>query len=124
MSVSTILLPVFVHVAFVFVLIFRDWRAAPPANERAETWRAETWRDELALAVLFYVLTICAWQTRLADILFLMLASIFVALRIIGGLGYGPTNRPSQRNALLLASVILLAVMWAIYAIRLLLALG
>jgi hypothetical protein len=119
MSVSTILLPVFVHVAFVFVLIFRDWRAAPPVNERAETWR-----DELALAVLFYVLTICAWQTRLADILFLMLASIFVALRIIGGLGYGPTNRPSQRNGLLLASVILLAVMWAIYAIRLLLALG
>jgi hypothetical protein len=119
MSVSTILLPVFVHVAFVFVLMFRDWRAAPPVNERAGIWR-----DELALAVLFYVLTICAWQTRLADILFLVLASIFIALRIIGGLGYGPTNRLSQRNGLLLASVILLAVMWAIYAVRLLLALG
>jgi len=120
MSVSTILLPVFVHVAFVFVLMFRDWRAAPPVNERAGIWR-----DELALAVLFYVLTICAWQTRLADILFLVLASIFIALRIIGGLGwYGPTNRPSQRNGLQLASVILLAVMWAIYAVRLLLALG
>ena len=119
MSVSTILLPIFVHVAFVFVLIFRDWRAAPPANERAGIWR-----DELTLAVLFYVLTICAWQTRLADILFLVLASIFVALRIIGGLGYGPANRQSQRNGLLLASVILLAVMWTIYAVRLLLALG
>jgi hypothetical protein len=119
MSVSTILLPVFVHVAFVFVLMFRDWRPASPANEPAKIWR-----DELALAVLFYVLTICAWQTRLADILFLVLASIFVALRIIGGLGHGPVNQPSQRNGLLLASVILLAVMWAIYAVRLLLALG
>jgi hypothetical protein len=119
MSVSTILLPVLVHVAFVFVLVFQDWRAGPPANERTAIWR-----DELALAVLFYVLTICAWQTRLADILFLVLASIFVALRIIGGFEYGPANRPSQRNGLLLASVILLAVMWAIYAIRLLLGLG
>jgi hypothetical protein len=124
MSVSTILLPVFVHVALVFVLMFRDWRAAPPVNERAETSRAENWRDELAFAVLFYVLTICAWQTRLADILFLTLASIFVALRIIGGLGYGATNRPSQRNGLLFASMVLLAIMWAIYALRLLLALG
>jgi hypothetical protein len=119
MSVSTILLPVFVHVAMVFMLMFRGWRAAPPENERAGIWR-----DELALAVLFYVLTICAWQTRLADILFLALASIFVALRIIDGLGYGSAYRPSQRNGLLLASVILLAVMWAIYAVRLLLALG
>jgi hypothetical protein len=119
MSVSTILLPVFVHVAMVFMLMFRGWRAAPPENERAGIWR-----DELALAVLFYVLTICAWQTRLADILFLALASIFVALRIIDGLGYGSAHRPSQRNGLLLASVILLAVMWAIYAVRLLLALG
>lgn len=119
MSVRTILLPIFVHVAFVFVLMFRDWRGAPSTSERAGIWR-----DELALAVLFSVLTICAWQTRLADILFLVLASIFVVLRIIGGLGYGPRDRPSQRNTLLLASMVLLAVMWAIYAVRLLLGLG
>ena len=119
MSVSTILLPVFVHVALVLLLIFRDWRVAAPSNEPAGIWR-----DELALAVLFYVLTICAWQTRLADILFLVLASIFVALRIIGGLGYGPTDQPSHRDGLLRASVILLAVMWTIYAVRLLFALG
>jgi len=119
MSVSTILLPVFVHVAFVFVLILRDFGAAQPANGRAGVWR-----DELAIAVLFYTLTVCAWQTRLADILFLVLAFIFVALRIIGGLGYGPTNGPSHRNGLLLASLVLLAAMWAIYAARLLLGLG
>jgi hypothetical protein len=117
MSVSTILLPIFAHVAFVFVLMFRDGRSS--ANESAGIWR-----DELALAVLFYVLTICAWQTRRADILFLVMASIFVVLRIIGGIGYGMMNRMSQRNGLLLASVILLAFMWAIYAVRLLLALG
>jgi hypothetical protein len=115
MSVSTILLPMFVHVAFVFVLIFRNFGAASSANDRAGVWR-----DELAIAVLFYVLTICAWQTRLADILFLVLAAIFVALRIIGGLGYGP----SHRNGIPLASLAVLAAMWAIYAVRLLLGLG
>jgi hypothetical protein len=119
MSVRTILLPIFAHVAFVFVLMFRDWRSVTPGGERAGIWR-----DELALAVLFYVLTICAWQTRHADILFLVLASIFVALRIIGGIGSGMMNRTSQRNGLLLAGVILLALMWTIYAVRLLLALG
>jgi hypothetical protein len=87
MSVSTILLPVFAHVAFVFVLMFRHCRSATPGNESAGIWR-----DELALAVLFYVLTIGAWQTRLADILFLVLASIFVALRIIGA-GIGGIHR-------------------------------
>ena len=119
MSVSTILLPIFAHVAFVFVLMFRDWRSATPGSERAGIWR-----DELALAVLFYVLTICAWQTRRADILFIVLASIFVVLRIVGGIGYGMVNRTSQRDGLLLASVILLAVMWAIYEVGILLGLG
>src|SRR5262245_5122127 len=106
MSVSTILLPIFAHVAFVFVLMFQDWRSATPGSDSAGNWR-----DELALAVLFYVLTICAWQTRHADILFVVMASIFVALRIIGGIGYGMMTRTSQRSGLLLASVILLAVM-------------
>lgn len=31
--------------------------------------RAGIWRDELAIAVSSYMLTICAWQTRLADML-------------------------------------------------------
>jgi hypothetical protein len=119
MSVSTILLPIFAHVAFVFALMFWDWRSATSANQSTGLWR-----EEVSLGALFYVLTICAWQTRLADILFLMLASIFVALRIIGGIGRGTMNRTSQRNGLPLASVILLALMWAIYAVRLLLGLG
>jgi hypothetical protein len=117
MSVSAILLPVFAHVAFVFALIFSDLRA-PRANERAGIGR-----EELALAVLFYVLTICAWQTRRADILFIVMASVFVALRIIGGLGYGMSESLSRKRVLL-ASVVLMAIMWVIYAGRLLLGLG
>jgi hypothetical protein len=98
--------------------MFWDLRATSRANDRADAWR-----DELALAVLFYVLTICAWQTRRADILFIVMASVFVALRIIGGLGYGTPESLSRKRAPL-ASVVLLGIMWAIYAIRLLLGLG
>jgi hypothetical protein len=119
MSVKMILLPVFVHVAFVFVLLFLGMRSASSPGTREGGWR-----DELALPVLFYVLTICAWQTRFADLLFVLLAWVFVVLRILGTVGYGPKPRPSGQNMLLLASAIVLAVMWLIYALRLLLALG
>jgi hypothetical protein len=36
--------------------------------------RESGWRDELVLPILFYVLTICAWQTQFADLLFVLLA--------------------------------------------------
>jgi hypothetical protein len=115
MSVRMILLPIFVHVAFVFVLLFwgmRSWSS--PAN------RDGSWRDELALPVLFYLLTICAWQTQLADLLFVVLAWVFVVLRILGAVSYGPGERPSGRNVLFFASAVVLAIMWFIYALRLL----
>jgi hypothetical protein len=71
MSVKMILLPVFVHVAFVFVL----------------------------------------------------LALVFVALRILCAVGLGHPDRSAGRNALVVGSAIVLAIMWLIYALRLLLAL-
>jgi len=111
MSVRMILLPVFVHVALVFFLLFWSGR-----GNRSDA--DGSWRDELALPVLFYVLTIAAWQTQFADILFILLAWIFVALRVIRAVRNGGTDsRP-----LAFASEIVLAVMWLIYALRLLLA--
>jgi|SRR5690348_15442107 hypothetical protein len=92
MSVTTILLPIFVHVAFVFMLMFRDWRAAPSVNEHGGAWR-----EEIAVAVLFYVLTICAWQTRRADILFLVLASS--SSRCGSSEGWGMGQQIRQHNA-------------------------
>jgi hypothetical protein len=119
MSVRMILLPVFVHVAFVFVLVFwgmRTW-SSPGVVREAD------WRDELVLPILFYVLTICAWQTQFADLLFVLLAWVFVALRILCAVGLGHPDRSAGRNALVVGSAIVLAIMWLIYALRLLLAL-
>ena len=116
MSVRMILLPLFVHVALVFALLFSGFRTASDAGGRGAGWR-----DELALAVLFYVLTICAWQTKFADLLFLLLAWVFVVLRILDAVPYGASSR---RNALFIASALVLAIMWVAYALRLLLILG
>ena len=112
MSVRMILLPVFVQVALTFGLLF--W-ASRGSGGRTDGQAA--WQEELQLPILFYVLTIVAWQTKFAELLFLLLAWVFVALRVIRALR-------QERNAgpLFTASAIVLAVMWAIYAIRLLLA--
>jgi hypothetical protein len=111
MSVRMILLPVFVQVALTFVLLFGATRAGTPAGRT-------TWREELELPVLFYVLTIVAWQTQFADLLFLLLAWVFVALRVLRAV------RSEDPNAgpLFIGSAIVLGVMWLIYAVRLLLA--
>ena len=109
MSVRMILLPIFVHVALIFVLLFWGSRGAG-----ARTDRPAAWHEELQLPILFYVLVILAWQTRFADLLFLLMAWVFVALRALMAV---------RKANLSTASAIVLGVMWLIYAIRLLLAL-
>jgi hypothetical protein len=112
MSVRMILLPVFVQVALTFVLLF--W-ASRGSGARADGQLV--WQEELQLPILFYVLTIIAWQTQFAELLFLLLAWVFVALRVLRAL-----RQERNAGALFAASAIVLAVMWLIYAIRLLLA--
>ena len=112
MSVRMILLPVFVQVALTFVLLF--WSNRPGTRAAADA----SWREELELPVLFYVLTIVAWQTQFAELLYVALAWIFVALRVLRA----TRNEGSNTGPLFLASAIVLGAMWLIYAIRLLLA--
>jgi hypothetical protein len=112
MSVRIILLPIFVQVALTFVLLF--W-ASRGSAARANGPRS--WQEELQLPVLFYVLTIIAWQTQFADMLFVLLASVFVALRVLRAV-----REEQNAGPLFTASAIVLGVMWVIYAIRLLLA--
>src|ERR1700742_3294220 len=114
MSIRMILLPVFVQVALTFALLFWTHRGAGSRTDRSPAWQ-----QELQLPVLLYVLTIVAWQTKFADLLFLLLAWVFVAIRVIRAVRNGSGNG----DPLFIASAIVIAVMWLIYAIRLLLAL-
>jgi hypothetical protein len=115
MSIQMVLLPLFVHVALLFVLpVFMD-RMRPTGTAAAEVYP----RAWLHLPLLFYVLTILAQLTRMADLPFVLLAWVFVVLQV---LALAPLNAGQQRAMLVPASAIVLAIMWAIFIVRVLLA--
>jgi hypothetical protein len=119
MSIQMVLLPLFVHVIVTFLLpiLVGGLRGtpAPGGDAYARPW--------LHLPPLFYVLTILAQMTRMADLLFVLLAWVFVALQALDALILVAGNGGQRRAMLLPASAIVLAVMWAIFMVRILLAL-
>jgi hypothetical protein len=141
MSIAAVLLPLFVQVALTFVLLL--WTAGLNASAtrsgevswqdialREPNWPARNMQirnaflNQLETPVLFYVLTVLAWITRHADYLFVVLAWIFVALRIVHVFIHVTDNNVPRRGAVFLASMVVLAVMWVIFAFRILLGLG
>lgn len=140
MSVQTILLPVFVLVLLTFVLLLRTVSLRVPALKRGKvrvadamlddaTFPARTrqfgnaYANQFELPVLFYVLVILAMQTKQAEILFVVMSWIFVATRLVHAVIHTGSNDLSQRGLAFGVGVIVLMLMWLIYAIRLLLAL-
>src|SRR5262245_21610913 len=100
MSIQAVLLPLFVQVLLTFVLLFWTGHVRVAAVRRGdvhprdvalreqnwgkrETQIANAYHNQLELPLLFYVLTVLAWITRQADLLFVVLAWIFVALRLL-----------------------------------------
>jgi hypothetical protein len=141
MSIQAVLLPLFVQVTLTFVLPI--WMAA--LNRSAVVRREVRWQDialrepnwpahnlqirnaflnQLETPLLFYVLTILAWITRHADLLFVILAWIYVALRIVHAYIHVTDNYVPRRGAAFIVSAIVLALMWLIFMLRLLLAIG
>ena len=141
MSVQAVLLPLFVQVALTFVLLV--WMAM--LNRRAVIQGEVRWQDialrepnwpahnrqihnaflnQLETPVLFYVLTILAWMTRHADYVFVVLAWIYVLVRIAHAFIHVSDNYVPRRGAVFLLSVLVLALMWAIFMVRILLGLG
>src|SRR5579864_5905692 len=100
MSVQMILLPLFVEVILTLVLLF--WMAAlrtgdfssgavqperialrEPNWPKRTTQVANSFSNQFELPVLFYVLTILAWVTHHAGVVFVVLAWIFVIFRLL-----------------------------------------
>jgi hypothetical protein len=116
MSLQMVLLPLFVHVAMLFVLPVFTRRAAGVGAAEPDP---RAWPH---LPLLFYVLTILAQMTRMADLLFVLLAWVFVALQVLDAFALSGGNGGRQRAMLLPASAIVLAIMWGIFMLRILLA--
>jgi hypothetical protein len=138
MTIQAVLLPLFVQVLPTFALM--SWaavlrvqairsRTVAPRNValREPNWPPRVlqvmyaFQNQIELPLLFYVLTILAWVTRQADLLFVAMAWIFVVLRVLHAAVHVTDNDFRRRGLLFIAGAIVLAAMWSIYMLRILL---
>jgi hypothetical protein len=132
MTVQAILLPLFLEVILTFALLFwlaplraRDFNAgvANPDNValREPNWSkrslqvAYSFSNQFELPVLFYVLTILAYITHLAGVVFVVLAWIFVLFRYLQAYVHVTSNKIRVRGAFFGIAALALALNWAIY---------
>ena len=140
MTIQMVLLPVFVQVALTFGLLF--WMASArratltsgQLNVRDIALGQTAWPDrpqqisnsydnQFQIPLLFYVLVILAWITKHADLLFVVMAWIFVLLRVAHAYVHTTSNHVPTRFRAFAAGMFVLLIMWIIFAVRILLAL-
>jgi hypothetical protein len=138
MSIQAILLPLFVEVILTFVLLY--WMAyvrtrairigeikAQNIALREPNWPpgitqvGNAYHNQLELPVLFYVLTILSLVTRHADLLFVVLAWIFVASRIVHAYIHVTDNNVNRRGPIFGLGALVLTIMWLVFMVRILL---
>jgi hypothetical protein len=132
MTTQAILLPLFVEVILTFLLWIgmatlrtRDVSSGAVRPEqialRESNWRPRTlqfayaFSNQFEIPVLFYVLTILAYVTHLAGLIFVILAWIFVIFRILHACVHVTSNVVRLRGTLYGVAVVALALNWAIY---------
>jgi hypothetical protein len=137
MSVTSLLLPVFVQVALTFALMgwmwklrigalksrqvtFKDIALREPAWPARATQVGNCFHNQLELPVLFYVLVAFILITRTNDIIFVVLAWIFVAARLVHAYIHTGSNNVQSRFNAIAASLLALVAMWVVFAVRIL----
>ena len=140
MSIQSVLLPVFVQVALTFVLMYamaytrvsairrgevkvRDTALGQPAWPEQATKIGNCYHNQLQLPVLFYVLVAFVLILRKADLLFVIMAWVFVLLRIAHAYVHVTSNYVPRRFYMFAAGSIVLLLMWIVFAARTLLGL-
>jgi hypothetical protein len=132
MTIRDVLLPLFVQVILTFVLLFwmaflrttcvmsgsvatRDIALREPNWPVRATQVANAFHNQLELPILFYVLTILAWDTHHAGTVFVALAWLFVISRVIQAVIHVTDNHVRRRGLAFILGAIVLAIMWANY---------
>lgn len=138
MSVPAILSPVFAQVFLTFALLIvmgrRRFAEVGAGRVRVgeialgeRNWSARTqaaanaFSNQFEVPVLFYALVPLALFTRKADLLFVVLAWVFVATRFVHAGVFVTSNHVPTRFRAYMAGVLVLMVMWAVFAVRILL---
>jgi hypothetical protein len=137
MSIPAVLLPVFVLIALTFALNTWMGYLRTSSVRRGEVkirdialgernWTKQTqqvnnaFHNQFELPVLFYVLVIFALITRQADLLFVAMSWIFVVLRLLHAYIMVTTNHVPRRAQVHFLGMIVLVLMWIIFAVRIL----
>jgi hypothetical protein len=138
MTFDLVLHPVFVQVGLTFFLMFwmahlrvgtvrrREVRMADialrqPAWPERPTKVANAYHNQLELPVLFYVVVILAMFTRKADMLFVVLAWMFVVTRLVHAAIHVGGNDVRTRLLAFAAGAVILLIMWVLFAVKILL---
>jgi hypothetical protein len=137
MSIPAVLAPLFVQVALTFALLLWLGARRVASIERGETqveaialgersWPApvqqiaNSFHNQFEMPVLFYVLTVLALISRKADLLFVLMAWLFVISRIAHAGIHVTSNDIRHRFFAFAAGFGILVLMWLIFAIRIL----
>jgi hypothetical protein len=140
MSIQAILLPLFVEVLLTLGLLLwlgvvrrEDFRSGAVRPEqialREPNWPKRTqqiaycFSNQFELPVLFYVLTILSIITRHADLIFVVLAWVFVLSRLAQAYVHTTSNVVIHRGMVYMVGAVALMIAWVIFIIRILLGL-
>ncbi len=140
MSYQMILAPVFVQVLLTLIVLFtlagrrygavKGKQLTGPVGLREANWpprarQAEfNYQNQFELPVLFYLLAVLSIITRHADLFFVLMAWVFVALRVIHAIVHLTNNKLAFRGGFFIASAIVLTVMWVVFIVRIMAALS
>ena len=139
--IQAILIPLFVQVALTFALWLgmaslrtRDIASGAVDRNRIAlrepNWPPRTtqfmnsFANQFEVPVLFYVLVILLIVLRHADLLFVVLAWIFVLSRIAQATVHVTSNRVLWRGQAYGLGVLVLLIMWVIFAVEILTVIG
>lgn len=137
MTLRFVLLPLFVEVLLTFGLYF--WMAwlrtralrSHAVRMRDIALREPNWpphvlqvgnaaHNQLEIPMLFYVLTILSIVTHHADVVFVVLAWIFVLSRLAHAYVHTTSNDVRRRGPLFGIGLLVLLIMWLIFIVRML----
>jgi hypothetical protein len=137
MTIQMVLLPLFVQVLLTLVLLLWMAKTRRAALGRGElkirdialgqhAWPAgaqqasNSFDNQFQIPILFYVLVPLAWITKQADLVFVVMSWIFVLSRLAHSYVHTTSNHVPTRFNCYLAGVLVLFVMWVIFAVRIL----
>lgn len=137
MSVQAVLLPVFALVALLYFLIARMALTRVASIKAGETklkdvalgqnaWPTRVaqignaYSNNLELPLLFYALVAFAMLTKKDDLVFVVMSWLFVASRYAHAYVHITSNNVPMRFNMFGAGVVILGLMWGIFAVRIL----